>query len=389
MRASGMRKVNGALLLGIIRDQGPVSRAELARLSGLTKPTVSSQVADLMARGVVREEGAGAPDERGGKPPKLLRFHAGAGLLAAAEINSTLLRVWLADLDGKVLDSSIAPTRPETGADGVLDTLSGLLRETLARGRDRKQKLVAMAVAAPGRVDAEAGVVREAGNVFHWRDVAVLAKLERAFRVPVAVDNDVNLAALGEMHAGLAQGIRNFALIRLATGVGAGLVLDGRLYQGTHWAAGEIGHMVFGRFSGAEEERERGSLELAIGSDRVRERVKQARLEPPGAAQDLAALLREAVGRNDPVAQEVVEDVAAQLSLAVADLAAAIDPELIVLAGEMFDLVADPIRETVERVIPWPLRIERSALGEDAALMGAIGVARGVAHGLLCDLDRG
>jgi glucokinase len=121
----------------------------------------------------------------------------------------------------------------------------------------------------------------------------------------------------------------------------------------------------------------------------VRERVKQARLEPPGAAQDLAALLREAVGRNDPVAQEVVEDVAAQLSLAVADLAAAIDPELIVLAGEMFDLVADPIRETVERVIPWPLRIERSALGEDAALMGAIGVARGVAHGLLCDLDRG
>jgi glucokinase len=99
-------------------------------------------------------------------------------------------------------------------------------------------------------------------------------------------------------------------------------------------------------------------------------------------------MLREAMQRHDPVAARVVDEVAAQLSLAVADLATAVDPELIVLAGELFDLVIDRIRELVGRVIPWPVRIERSALGDDAALMGAIGSARGIAHGLLCDLER-
>lgn len=393
MGASAMRKLNGALLLEIIREQGRISRAELARASRLTKPTVSSQVADLIELGIVVEDGAGEPDERGGKPPKLLRFNSEWGGLVAAEISTAGIRVWYADLDGNRLDSEHATFPAEMDSSQVLNLTCDAIDALLRRGRQRKQKLRAMAVAAPGRVDARSGTVLEAG-IFHWHDVPVMARIQRAFRVPVLVDNDVNLAALGEMHAGLAQGVDDFVLIRLGTGIGAGVVLGRQLYRGSHWAAGEIGHMIFDRSALADEAIERGHLELAIGGDRVRERMRKAAAgripadaATPGA--HLASRLSEAMLLDDPVAAGVLEEVAAQLGVVVADMAATLDPELIVLAGEMFDLLTDRIKEFVGRVIPWPVRIERSALGEDAALMGAIGSARAIAHELLCDLDRG
>jgi len=395
MRASGMRKVNAALLLNIIRDKGFVSRAELARLSGLTKPTVSSQVADLIERGIVVEDGEGAPDARGGKPPTMLRFDADRGSLIAAEIGSSTVRLWLADLDGRPIDFETRPITPAFGAAHVLDVLCTAIQSVLARGRAGQRQLLSIGIAAPGRIDAGTGTVLEAGNVFHWRNVEIRSRIEDHFGVPTLVENDVNFAALGEMHSGLAIGVQNFILIRLGTGVGAGLVLGGRLYQGTHWAAGEIGHMIFDRTAAADPDvAERGLLDLAIGSDRVRERVISAQAAQstvssmlPG--DDLAAELADLVQRNDEVAARVLDEVASQISIAVADMAATIDPELIVLAGELFGLVADRIRELVGRVIPWPMRIELSALGADAALMGAMGCARGHAHDLLCDLGRG
>ncbi len=393
MRAAGMRKMNAALLLDIIRDMGLVSRAQLARVSGLTKPTVSSQVADLIERGIVVEDGEGEPDARGGKPPTMLRFDADSGVLIAAEIASSAVRVWLADLNGRPVDFETCPISPEFGAGHVLDVLCGGIQALLGRAGRRGQKLLCIAIAAPGRVDAGSGVVLEAGNVFHWRNVDVRGRIEDHFGVPALVENDVNFAALGEMHSGLAAGVQNFILIRLGTGVGAGLVLGGRLYQGTHWAAGEIAHMIFDRASAAEGSTDRGLLESAIGSDRVREKVRSARAGQSSEtallpSADLAGELSEAVRRNDPVAARIVDDLAAQLSITVADLAATIDPEMIVLAGDLFGLVTDRIRELVGRVIPWPVRIELSALGADAALMGAMGSARGLAHDLLCDLGR-
>lgn len=388
-----MRRANSAFLLDIIREKGSVSRAELARLSGLTKPTVSSQVADLLERGIVVEDGAGEPDARGGKPPTMLRFDTEAGALIAAEIGSAAVRIWLADLDGAPSDSANLEIQPERGAAHILDVLCGGIESLLARRRREQGKLVCIAVAAPGRVDARSGVVLEAGNLFHWRNVGVAQRIEGHFGVRTAVENDVNFAALGEMHSGVAAGVENFVLIRHGTGIGAGLVLGGRLYQGTHWAAGEIAHMVLDGVSAADGVSDRGLLEQATGSDRVRERVRTARAgvaveSPllPGA--DVANELADALRRQDPVAAMVVDELAAQLSIAVADLAAAIDPELIVLAGDLFGLVADRIRELVGRVIPWPMRIELSALGADAALMGAMGAARGIAHDQICDPGR-
>ncbi len=389
MGPSSMRRLNSALLLELIREKGSVSRAELARLSGLTKPTVSSQVADLLQRGLVLENGAGEPDHRGGKPSRLLSFNPGSGNLIAAEIVASEVRVRLADLDGVILDREDAAIGQDRRADGVLELMVEAIKAVLARGRGRKRKLMAVAVAAPGRVDVDSGIVLGVDNVFNWRNTPVRGRLERIFRVPVLVENDINLAAFGELHYGLCKGVRNFVLIRAETGVGAGLVLNGRVYQGNHWAAGEIGHMVFDRHAEAGGLNERGYLESVIGTDRLCERARRAKAGAALAAGSrLSVALAEASQRGDAAAAGILDDLAAHLSLAAANLVATLDPELIVLDGELVGLVTDRIRETVARLIPWPVRVERSALGAEAGLMGALGLVRGIAHQMLCGSGR-
>ncbi len=382
---SAMRRLNGAYLLDLLRENGPTSRAELARLSGLTKPTVSSQVADLLQRGVVVEDGVVEPDERGGKPPKLLRFNPSLGDLIAVEICATEVRVRLADLDGGILDAEDADIVAERGAEHILDAAIAAIHRILARDAGRREKLMVIAVAAPGRVDSEAGVVVEAGNVFLWHNVAVRDHFQRAFSVPVVVENDVNLATLGEMHFGLGRGVQNFILIRLTTGIGAGLVLGGHIYQGDHWAAGEIGHMVFDRETAAGALDVRGFLESSIGRDRLRERLRHANQKQVESGQgSMYDDLLEAVRGGNPAAAAIVDDLESKLVLAISNLAAVMDPELIILTGDLFALVIEQIRKAIDHVIPWPVRIEQSALGDESVLLGAIGSAQELAHDLIC-----
>lgn len=387
---SAMRRLNGAFLLDLLRDNGPTSRAELARLSGLTKPTVSSQITDLLDRGIVIEDGVVIPDERGGKPSKLLRFNPSLGNLVAVEISAAEVRIRLADLDGGILDSEAAAIHAERGPDHILKTAIDAISLVLEREAGRREKLMVIAIASPGRIDFEAGIVVEAGNVFHWHNVAVRDPFERTFGVPVVVENDVNFATLGEIHSGLGRGVQNFVLIRLTTGIAAGLVLGGRLYRGTHGTAGEIAHMVFDRDIAAGPLDVRGYLESSIGHDRLYERVRVAKSNEKvraasgaSGAQDLL----EAVRIRDPITATIVDDLESNLTLAVANMVAVMDPELIVLTGDLFGLVIDQVRAAVEHVIPWPVRIETSILGDEAVLLGAIGAAQELAHNVLCGMN--
>ncbi|MBI4890850.1 MAG: ROK family transcriptional regulator [Acidobacteria bacterium] len=385
MRASGMRKPNAALLLNIIRENGPVSRAELARLTGLSQPTVSSQVVDLIERGIVVEDGAGEARSSGGKSPIMLRFDLRREPIAAAEIGPSSVRVWLAELDGRPFDSQASPITPALGAAHILilSSLCGTTQKMLAQ-TGRRMNLQAAAIAATGRMDADSGTVLEAGNVFHWRKVGIRLRLQDHFGATVAVNNDVNFAAPGEMRSGRAIGVQNFILIRDGTGIGAGRVFGGLLYRGTDLAAGEIGHMLVDRGAPLEDAAHRGWLELAIGSDRVCERVLSAHDGPSSIASTLsiaglAGELASLVCRMVDAAARVLDEVASKVSISVADLAATIDCELTVLAGDLFGLVVGCVREPVGRVIPWPVRIELAGLGADAALMGATSSARGLA----------
>ena len=381
-----MRRLNGTLLLDLIRREGPVSRAELARLSGLAKPTVSSQMAALLRSGVVLEQGPGDSNARGGKRPTMVSFNAACGRLIGVEIGATRVLIALADMNGVIEDRLSVDIPSQTQAQRVLSLVARGVRKITARGPRGKPTVVS--VAAPGRVDARLGVVLEAGNVFNWRNVPVCEFLENALEYPVLVENDVNLAALGEMHAGVAQGVENFVNIRLTTGIGAGVVLNGKLWQGSHWAAGEIGHMVLDRSESSGAWGPRGYLESVVGSDRVLEQAQKTSSAMAAllSGQGLPGALTEALRIEDPAAVEILNGLATHLGLATADVAVMFDPEMIVLQGELFNLVVDRIRQSVDGAISWPVRIEVSNMGDDVVLQGAIRVARDAANELLARL---
>ncbi len=394
MLAPLMKSLNGIGLLNLIREQGPISRAELAKLSALSKPTVSSQVENLIRKNLVVERGPGKSGHRGGKKPTLIEFNGDFGRLVAVEVDASGIRIVLTDLEGKVIDRATVATKPETGSGQVLRRLVRGI-EKLLNAPGRREKLRVIGVAAPGRVDAERGIVLEAGNLFSWRNVLLRQRLQKSFGVPVFVDNDVNMAALGEMAHGMAQSVSNFVLVRLDTGIGSGVVIGGKLHHGVNWAAGEIAHFVLDPAEAGKDWRARGYLESYVGADRIAERVRVATRTSRGKLSRLVKnkgafpALLEAFQQGDAEADRILREVTTRIALAVAHLSAAYDPSLVVLQGALLELLFEEIRQTVARVIPWQQNIALSTLGEEAVLQGTVVAARQHVYELIArTLDR-
>lgn len=379
-----MKQMNRLNLLALIMDHGPISRSDLARLSRLSKPTVSAQVETLIRKRLVSETGAGVSGKRGGKKPTHLEFNAEYGCLAVGEIAPLQTRLAVTDLKGTIVAQVHVPTELALGAtsvtEGLKHGLSKLLRES-----GRAEKLCQIAIAAPGRVDAQRGVILQAGNLFDWQNVAIADCLGKAFKAPVLVDNDLNLAALAEMNYGAAKGVKDFVLVCHHTGIGCGVVLGGQLHRGSNWAAGEIAHFILDLAQAGKDWNPRGYLEMQVSADRLTEKMDRT----PGLKRSLAKLLDgdnefgalvRASKQGHAAARTLVNDLVLHLGVAIAHVAATYDPSLIVLQGEIFPPLLEDVERVVRATIPWTPRLVRSQLGEDAALRGAIVAGLTAAH---------
>jgi glucokinase len=386
-----MKSVNCIGLLRLIREHGPISRSELARIGDLSKPTVSSQVAALLQRRWVVEQGPEKSAGGVGKKPTLLRFNADNGHLIAVEIGATEIRVALADLNGSIRDR-LSMAAGSGQYDHVMAKARRGIRTLLKRSQRRDFALIG--VAAPGRVDSARGLVLDAGNLFRWSNAPVGEQLERWFGIPAFVDNDANMAALGEFHYGVAKGIQDFVLVSLHTGIGCGVVIRGELYRGSCWAAGEIAHMVLNLSKAHTDWNPRGYLELSVGLDQIEVRLRKV-AEESGELHALLQRKRELPALLDsaklvsPETKSILEDVTLHLGVALANLVAAYDPSLLVLRGEMFRLVFDDVRELLRTTIPWFSRVVLSSLGEDSVLLGTTMAARRCAHDRIANMLMG
>ncbi len=374
IQAPQMKSVNGIGLLNLIRDNGPVSRADLAKMSLLSKPTVSSQVESLLREGLVIEQGPGTSGARGGKKPTLLRFNSDYGRLLAVEINSQEIRAALTDLDGRIVDRVTSPTPAKRGADAVLARTEQAIRNLLERAAGSESTCRVISVAASGRVDTRTGVVLEAGNLFNWRQVSVRERLVSAFGLPVFVDNNVNLAALAEMQHGAAVGESDFIVVRLDNGIGAGVVIRGKLHHGNGWAAGEIAHLILDIRKAQQDWRERGYLESTVGADRI---AAQA-----GATPDPAGALSviDSASRGNRAARHIIDNVTLHLGLGLGSLICAYDPAMVVLQGELFRPLFQDIRRVAARMVPWEAVLALSQISDEAVLLGAIVAAQAHAY---------
>ena len=325
------RVPNRIKVLQLIRAAGPLSRADIARGLQLSRPTASRIVDELMLEGMIETVGKSQPT--GGRLGDLYTFRLDAGVVLGLQLGTQDARAALATLSGEILCQTARPLALEKRR-SVLPQLRGLIAQTLDSSQHEPKTVLAAGLAVPGVVNVSTGMVQSAPSVFPGlSDRPLMHELEQHLGVPVVMDNDVNFAALGEQHSGCAHGIRDIVFIFVGPGIGAGLILNGELLRGSSGAAGEIGHMVIDRESLYREHASFGSLESIAGIHYLLQ-AAQAR----GLPYETGAAVCEQAFAGNPRALQIVCELSEYLAAAVINTVSIIDPEVVVLGGDLAEL---------------------------------------------------
>ncbi|HEY2937359.1 MAG TPA: ROK family transcriptional regulator [Gaiellaceae bacterium] len=359
-----LKDLNQRTVLETIRAGAPISRAEISRRAGISKPTVSVALQSLLDGGLVRETAASP-----GRPTYGAVFFElvpEAALVLGLDLGARFLRGAICDLEGEIRarqDVELAVP----SADAALDVFADL-RGSLVEATGLPTELIdTVVVGVPGVIHTDGGV-RLAGPLVGLEGMDVAAELGRRLGLRVTVENDVNLAALGEQWRGVARGVDDFVFLSIGTGLGAGVVVRGELQRGHHGAAGEVDFIRVGR----EEDIDPCAAAVSDFTAALAAGAATS-LTPPYDARDVFAAAR----AGDAVARQVVDEEARRIALHIAPIAGVTDVALVVIGGGIGangDLLLDPIRELLAEWLPYPPRVEVSSLGEAAVLTGALAV---------------
>jgi len=364
-----IRALNEQLLLGHIRQLGPCSRADLARLSGLSKPTVSLALANVERSGLVRIAGqrTGVP----GRSARLYEIRPDAGFVLGLDIGAHYLRGALADLAGDIRAQHSARTRA-TSVRGRLTDLVGLADTLCAEAGVARSSVTQTVIGSPGVYDPRRKVMAMTGGLAGLSRPAALNSLREEFGEDLVVENDVDAAALAERAHGHGREFATFAFVWIGTGIGLGLVLNGRLHRGAHGAAGEIAYMPISEGEGVDEHdaRRRGVLEAAGSAPAVVRAARRAGLRGPVSARSVFA----AAARGDERAAAVVAAEARLVAKAVSAVVTVVDPELVVLGGGIGQApgFAAAVTAELRALAPVLPEVRVSALGTDAVVDGCL-----------------
>jgi predicted NBD/HSP70 family sugar kinase len=376
---SVLRIMNERALFEQLLRHGPVSRPQLAAATGLSKPTISVALADLERVGVVRSVGLATGGA--GRAAQLYEIHPQAGWVMAFDVGRSFVRVALATLTGETVVRRDVRSRARSAV-GLLAQLAVLAQETAQEAGIAPDAVTYTVFGTPGTHDQATGALRLAPNLPGWNRPGSVDRLRAVTGSPFLVENDINLAALGEQAHGLGSDVDDFVFMSIGTGIGMGVVLGGRLHRGAQRAAGEISYLPFGEsdpLAAGAVSRRRGLLESVASADAV---VAVARRFGMG-GRISAKRIFDAARAGDATARRVVEAEADHLAHALASVMAVLDPELVVLGGGIGahggELLVAPVRERLADLVPLrPPRIEASALGDDAVVLGAL--ATGLRH---------
>ncbi len=363
-----LRERNRALVLHALRRGGAVSRAELARRTGLSRSTISTVVADLVAAGVASEGGTTAP-EGVGRPGVPVTLNAAAGAAVGIDICGPAGRVVLADLGHAILAEDTFALSAGLPLDAVLDAIAGAVASVLAVAGLPAHRLIGAGLAIPGPVDRATGRVGESSTIASLAGVALHDALSRRLGVPVHVENDANACAVAEAAWGAGAGAADVVYLKLSRGIGAGLILDDRLYGGALGTAGEIGHTT--RTAEGELCRcgNRGCLETTAGIEAIARRAGQP---------DIAAVIAQA-DAGDVACRRALRDAGSEIGQAAAMICNVLNPRRIVIGGELagawphleasfraaLDRAAMHVAAAAAEVVP-------AALGSRAETLGAL-----------------
>jgi predicted NBD/HSP70 family sugar kinase len=358
-----------------LRLLGPATRADLASATGLSRATVSGGLTALLEARLVVETGDAAPaGPAGGRPPGRVRLGPEAGLAIGVDVGRTHLRVAVADVGHQVLAERAGRLARGASASAVLDRAADLVRAALAGAGAEGLPVVGVGLGLPGPVALGSGAVAASSVLPEWVGLAAGEQLADRLGYPVLVDNDANLGALAEFLWGAGAGCDPFVYVKAATGIGAGLVLGGRLFRGTSGLAGEIGHITLDERGDVCRCGNRGCLDVVAGGPAL---VAALRGTHPGVkgVDQVAAM----AAAGDPGARRVVADAGAHLGVAAGPLVNLVNPQRLAVGGELGragEVLLGPLRQALARSSLRPaaeaVEVVEARLGERSEVLGAV-----------------
>ncbi len=386
---SFVRSLNKALIIDLIRQaESGISRAELAEELYVSRTTVSAIITDFLTEGLVLERGAGV--SRGGRRPIVLEINPDAGRVVGVDIGATHLVVLVADLNGRVLAEAEEPMAIEVGPVPCLEQALALVAATLVQACSQLDQVRAIGVGVPGPVIAEQGIVSAPPIMPGWDAFPIRAELMARWQRPTTLDNDADLGALGEWTFGAGQGADNLAYIKIGTGIGCGLLLDGHIYRGVLGTAGEIGHITVAEGGPPCTCGNYGCLEAMAGGRAIAQRAELAvragqrtsLAQVAGSGPLTTQAVAQAALAGDPVAQQLLADAGRHIGSAVASLVNLLNPGRVVLGGGVTksgSYLLDPLHQAIAERTMRPSRqavqVVLAQLGRRSVALGAVSQA--------------
>jgi glucokinase len=372
--ASEMRDINRSTILELIRRNGPVGRSQIAEEHNVSLPTVMRIVEDLIANGLVVEEKT--KEWSGGRRRARVRFNGSQHLVLSVDLGGELAYGAVADLSGEVCHEIYCPSSP-TDSDESLELLYDLIDRLIEKSSDIGLPVRGIAVGIPGTVDPNQGVVRRSPYLC-WHGFPLKDHLKARYRFPVSIENNVNLAALGETWFGSAGIENNLVLLALGSIIGAGVVINGSVYTGAHNMAGQVANLLPGQAHNGAGQFEASGMERLISGPAL---VRQARraltdqLSPDELEALTAEFIFKSAEKEEPWALQIRESFIESLAQMLIAIGVVLDPEVILLTislTETPERLLEPLLKRLQSSGGLAARVQLSRLGGRAIVMGAI-----------------
>jgi glucokinase-like ROK family protein len=388
-----IKNLNKHAVLDLIRfTPGGISRAELAQRMDLSRAAMTAIVNDLLESDVIREtESRGG---QSGRPPIILEVKSTRGHVLGIDMGASHLSIILTDFGSQVIDEIEVPFRVADGPEICVNQANALMEELLKKNRLTLKDISALGIGVPGPIASDAGMVFAPPIMPGWDGYPIQASLEEKWGFPVSLNNDAELGALGEWAYGVGRGENYLAYIKVGTGVGSGLLLNGQIYRGATGSAGEIGHLTIEENGPQCDCGNFGCLEALAGGKAIarqgQEAIKKGQrtlLSSMGPIESLTARdVASAARRGDLVSQKIIANAGRYLGIAIAGLVNLFNPRTIVVGGgvaQIGDLLLQPIRDAVSqrslRASARTVKINTAVLRRRSSGMGAIVQALSIA----------
>lgn len=365
-----VKKLNKEEVLQQVIQHGQISRADISKQTQLSRPCVSALVEEMIHEGLLHEVGMG--DSRGGRKPILLEYNYQAYAIAGAIFEGSTLDMAIADLKGEFLARCRKRLAQPANGETVIEDLAASLDRLLAESGMSRDRLLGMGVGLQGVTQRGNGTVSFSPST-GWMGQPIQQTIEERLGLPVIIDNDVNMMTLGEYVRGAGVDHSNVVYMYVGTGIGAGIILDGQFFRGSKEAAGEIGFMMIGpvhnRKNGAS-----GVFETHYSAPAIWQQAKGFLSDLQEGSSVIEELIRHA-RQGHPKAQQLLDDVYRHWAYGMANIVSVLNPELLILSGEMVHIDEEGVKRIHDWLCEWVPEVpvlEKASLGEQAGLIGAL-----------------